>query len=70
VARWARTSLSRFQNRPWLLETARRRVPIGPNWLGWLDAGAAMLESLTSIRRAGADAILTYAAVEAAQRLG
>jgi len=44
VARWARTSLSRFQNRPWLLETARRRVPIGPNWLGWLDAGLRALE--------------------------
>jgi porphobilinogen synthase len=37
--------------------------------LGWLDADAAMLESLLSIRRAGADAILTYAAVEAAQKL-
>src|SRR5690606_10269545 len=28
--------------------------------MGWLDADAAMLESLLSIRRAGADAILTY----------
>ncbi|MDB5051200.1 MAG: hemB, partial [Fibrobacteres bacterium] len=37
--------------------------------MGWLDADAAMLESLTSIRRAGADAILTYAAMEIAQRL-
>jgi porphobilinogen synthase len=37
--------------------------------LGWLDAEKAMLESLMSIRRAGADAILTYAAVEAAQKL-
>ena len=37
--------------------------------LGWLDAEAAMLESLLSIRRAGADAILTYAALEAARRL-
>jgi porphobilinogen synthase len=37
--------------------------------LGWLDADAAMLESLLSIRRAGADAILTYAAMEIAQRL-
>ncbi|MDB5104669.1 MAG: delta-aminolevulinic acid dehydratase [Fibrobacteres bacterium] len=37
--------------------------------LGWLDADAAMLESLMSIRRAGADAILTYAAMETAQRL-
>ena len=37
--------------------------------LGWLDADAAMLESLISIHRAGADAILTYAALETAQRL-
>jgi porphobilinogen synthase len=37
--------------------------------LGWLDADAAMLESLLSIRRAGADAILTYAALETAERL-
>jgi porphobilinogen synthase len=36
---------------------------------GWLDADAAMLESLMSIRRAGADAILTYAAMDTAQRL-
>ncbi len=38
--------------------------------LGWLDADAAMLESLISIRRAGADAILTYAAMATAERLG
>jgi len=37
--------------------------------LGWLDAEAALLESLLCIRRAGADAILTYAAMEIAQRL-
>ncbi len=37
--------------------------------MGWLDADAAMLESLMSIRRAGADAILTYAALETAEKL-
>ena len=37
--------------------------------LGWLDAKAAMQESLLAIRRAGADAILTYAAIEAAEAL-
>ena len=36
---------------------------------GWLDRERAMLESLTSIRRAGADVILTYFAKDAAQRL-
>ena len=33
---------------------------------GWLDRRTAVLESLTSIRRAGADVILTYWAAEAA----
>ena len=33
---------------------------------GWLDERAAVLEALTSIRRAGADAIFTYYAKEAA----
>ncbi|WP_460801145.1 porphobilinogen synthase [Microbacterium sp. GXF6406] len=36
---------------------------------GWIDRRAAVLESLLSIRRAGADAILTYWATEAAQWL-
>jgi porphobilinogen synthase len=35
----------------------------------WLDEKTVVLESLTSIRRAGADAILTYYAVQAAQWL-
>lgn len=35
-----------------------------------IDYGRAMMEVLTSIRRAGADAILTYHAVEAAEMLG
>jgi porphobilinogen synthase len=33
---------------------------------GWLDRRAAVLESLTAIRRAGADVVLTYWAAEAA----
>ena len=36
---------------------------------GWLDLDRAMLESLVSIRRAGADIILTYFAVAAARAL-
>ncbi|HTP89517.1 MAG TPA: porphobilinogen synthase [Bryobacteraceae bacterium] len=36
---------------------------------GWLDRHRAILESLTSIRRAGADFILTYFAKEAAELL-
>ena len=37
---------------------------------GWLDGRGAALEVLTSIRRAGADLILTYHAREAAEWLG
>ena len=33
---------------------------------GWLDRRRAVLETLTSIRRAGADLVLTYWAVQAA----
>ena len=33
---------------------------------GWVDRERAILETLTSIRRAGADVILTYWATEAA----
>jgi porphobilinogen synthase len=37
--------------------------------MGWLDGERVMLETLTSIKRAGADMILTYFAMEAAQAL-
>ncbi|WP_460648902.1 porphobilinogen synthase [Kribbella endophytica] len=36
---------------------------------GWIDREKAIMETLTSIRRAGADTILTYWAAEAAQLL-
>jgi porphobilinogen synthase len=36
---------------------------------GWLDRERTILETLTSIRRAGAQVILTYWAVEVAQLL-
>ena len=38
--------------------------------LGWVDGNRLMMEILVSIRRAGADLILTYAAKEAAKALG
>ena len=37
---------------------------------GWIDRETAILETLTSIRRAGADVVLTYWAAEAARLLG
>ena len=36
---------------------------------GWIDLKRCALESLTSIKRAGADMILTYHALEAAKLL-
>jgi porphobilinogen synthase len=36
---------------------------------GWIDEGRAMMETLTAIRRAGADIIVTYYAREAARAL-
>jgi porphobilinogen synthase len=38
--------------------------------MGWLDGGKVMMETLTAIKRAGADMILTYFALEAAKALG
>jgi porphobilinogen synthase len=67
-----------------LIHEARRRfdVPIGAYQVsgefsmivaaarnGWIDQDRAMMESLTSIHRAGADIILTYFAREAAKLL-
>ena len=37
---------------------------------GWLDRDRVILESLTSIRRAGAQIILTYFAKDVARLLG
>ncbi len=37
---------------------------------GWIDHDRAVVETLTAIRRAGADVILTYHALEAARLLG
>ena len=36
---------------------------------GWIDREPAIIDSLTGIRRAGADIILTYWATEAARLL-
>jgi porphobilinogen synthase len=36
---------------------------------GWLDEDRCVLESLLAFKRAGADAILTYFALDAAEKL-
>ena len=37
--------------------------------MGWLDGTRVMMETLTGIKRAGADMILTYFALEAAEEM-
>ncbi|MBW1814967.1 MAG: porphobilinogen synthase, partial [Deltaproteobacteria bacterium] len=39
------------------------------NKMGWLDGEKVMMETLIAIKRAGADMILTYFALEAAEVL-
>jgi porphobilinogen synthase len=41
----------------------------GASQLGWIDGDQVMMESLTAIKRAGADLILTYFAKEVARKL-
>ena len=36
---------------------------------GWLDHDAVMMEALLAFKRAGADGILTYFAIDAAKKL-
>ena len=36
---------------------------------GWIDGERAMMESLMAFKRAGADGVLSYFAVDAAKRL-
>lgn len=42
---------------------------MGAGERGWIDGEAAMMEALIAFKRAGADAILTYAAVAVARKL-
>ncbi len=39
LAQWARANLALLRRHPWLLESVMSRVPIGPNWLAWLESG-------------------------------
>jgi porphobilinogen synthase len=36
---------------------------------GWLDHDAVMMESLLAFKRAGADGVLTYFAIDAAKKI-
>jgi AcrR family transcriptional regulator len=45
VGQWARADLAVFRRHPWLLETTMSRVPIGPNWLAWLES---LLQALSA----------------------
>jgi len=37
--------------------------------MGWIDGPRVMMETLTAIKRAGADLILTYFAIDAAKEM-
>jgi Tetracyclin repressor-like, C-terminal domain len=37
----ARDNLAVLQRHPWLLELIGRRMPVGPNWLAWVDSALA-----------------------------
>ncbi len=45
------------------------RVPNAAAERGWLDGDRAMMEALAAFKRAGADGVLTYAAIDAAKLL-
>jgi AcrR family transcriptional regulator len=38
LAQWARADLAVLQRHRWLLESVMGRVPIGPNWLAWVES--------------------------------
>ena len=60
---------------PSTCRSPRTRCPASTRWSrrprrnGWIDRERAILETLTSIRRAGADIVLTYWATEVARLL-
>jgi AcrR family transcriptional regulator len=49
VGQWVRADLAVFRRHPWLLQTTISRVPIGPNWLAWLESLMRALSG-TSLR--------------------
>jgi hypothetical protein len=38
LAAWARANLANFRRHSWVIETTIHRVPVGPNWLAWLES--------------------------------
>jgi AcrR family transcriptional regulator len=43
LALWARANLAVLQQHPWLLELVGSRMPVGPNWLAWVDSALSAL---------------------------
>ena len=62
IARWTRPSAAQVSGEYSMLQAAARA--------GWLDLRSSVLESLLGIKRAGADAIITYYALDAVDWLG
>jgi AcrR family transcriptional regulator len=43
LTEWAQANLAVLQQHPWLLELVGRRMPVGPNWLAWVDSALSAL---------------------------
>src|SRR5881296_3883557 len=66
------TAVSSAPAEPALEQARRLASEIRDHDIGWLDEERAILEALTSIRRAGADIVITYfgaGAADGGQRL-
>ena len=68
--RWVQMPSHSMRGFPWVSTAAFSRVlTTGPSDKARMDRDRVIMETLTAIRRAGADIILTYWATEAARRL-
>jgi AcrR family transcriptional regulator len=43
LAQWARANRAVLLRHPWLLHSITSRVPIGPNWLAWVESALQVL---------------------------
>jgi hypothetical protein len=46
LEQWVRADLAMFRRHPWLLGTTISRVPVGRNWLAWLESALRALSGI------------------------
>jgi AcrR family transcriptional regulator len=46
LAKWARANFAVLHGHPWLLGSVMSRVPIGPNWLAWVESAIRSLSGV------------------------